>query len=76
MQGLKRGLAILRDEFSEGDPLASGRLLALGDRIFWLEGDAALVDVLKRQTAIERMVLVDLGDLAQETRAKVQALAA
>jgi len=76
MQGLKKALAILRDEYHEPDPLGSGRLLVVGDRPFYLRGDRDLVDVLKRQTAMERVLLVDLGDLAQETRAKVAALAA
>lgn len=76
MQGLKAALAILRAEYKEADPLGGGRLLALQNRVFYLQGDAALVDVLKRQTAMQSVILVDLGELAQEARAKVAELQA
>jgi len=76
MQALKAALAILRAEYNEADPLGSGRLLVVGDRPFYLQDDAALVDVLRRQTAMQSMILVDMGELAQEARAKVAALAA
>jgi len=76
MQALKAALAILRDEYQEADPLGSGRLLVIGDRPFYLQGDAALVDVLRRQTAMQRVILVDMSEIAQEARTKVEALAA
>ena len=79
MQALKAALAILQKEYNEADPLGSGRLLVVGDRPHWLRGDDELIDVLKRQTAMQSMILVDLGQVAQEARAKVaelQALAA
>ncbi len=76
MQGLKAALAILRTEYNEADPLGSGRLLVIGDRPFWLQGDDELVDLLRRQRAMQSVILVDLGQVAQETRAKVAALAA
>jgi DNA-binding transcriptional MerR regulator len=76
MQALRRAVAILQAEYQEGDPLGSGRLLVIGDRPFWLQGDDELVDLLRRQTAMQNVILVDLGQVAQETRAKVQALAA
>jgi hypothetical protein len=76
MQTLKKAVAILRDEYKEADPLGGGRLVALGGRVYWFASDKALVDLLKRQTAIKDLVLVDMGDLAREARAKVDALAA
>lgn len=76
MQGLKAALAILRDEYHEADPLGSGRLLVVGDRPFYLRGDRDLVDVLKRQGAMERVLLVDPGDLAEKARAEIAYIAA
>ena len=76
MQALKAALAILQKEYHEADPLGSGRLLVVGDRPFYLRGDRDLVDVLKRQTAMERVLLVDLGDLAETARAEIAFIAA
>ncbi len=76
MQGLRRAVAILRDEYQEADPLGGGRLLVIGDKPFYLRGDRDLVDVLKRQTAMQRVILVDMSEIAQEARTKVEALAA
>ena len=76
MQALKAALAILRDEYQEADPLGSGRLVALGGRVYWFADDAGVVDLLRRQQAIKDLVLVDMAELAQEARAKVEALAA
>ena len=76
MQTLKKAVAIIRDEYKEADPLGGGRLVALGGRVYWFASDAALVDLLKRQTAIKDLVLVDVGEIAREARTKVEALAA
>lgn len=73
---LKRAVAILAAEYGEADPLGSGRLVALGGRVYWFADDAGVVDLLRRQQAIKDLVLVDMAELAQEARAKVEALAA
>lgn len=74
VETLKAALAILRDEYREADPLGSGRLVALGGRVYWREDDKAVVDLLRGQGVIKDLILVDMGELALETRAKVQAL--
>lgn len=74
MQALRAALDVLRRDYHDGDPLGSGRLLVVEERPFYLQGDKDLVDVLKRQTAMQPMFLVDLGEVAQEARGKVEAL--
>lgn len=74
LQGIRKALEILGDEWHVSDPLASGRLLAIDGEPFWLPDDAAVVNVLARQRAM-RVVLVDLGELSRQTAEKVMALA-
>jgi DNA-binding transcriptional MerR regulator len=73
---LKRAVAILAAEYGEADPLGGGRLVVLQGRVYWREDDKGVVDLLRGQRVIKDLILVDMGELAQETRAKVQALAA
>lgn len=71
LQRIRKALEQL-GEWNEKDPLASGRLLAVGDRLYWTESDAVLVDILKRQRAMAPVVLLDLAELAQETEAELR----
>jgi len=76
VQTLKKAIAILAAEYGESDPLGGGRLVALGGRVYWREDDKGVVDLLRGQRVIKDLILVDMGELAQEARAKVEALAA
>lgn len=75
LQRIRKALEQLR-EWSEMDPLTSGRLLAVGDQLFWVENDAVLVDILKQQRAMAQVVLVDLAKIVKETRVEMTALCA
>jgi len=76
VQTLKKAIAILAAEYGESDPLGGGRLVALGGRVYWREDYKGVVDLLRGQRVIKDLILVDVGELAREARAKVEALAA
>ena len=75
VQAVRKALGILADEWHVQDPLTSGRLLAIDGEPYYLPDDTAVVNVLSRQHAMKRVVLVDLGELSRQTAEKVMALA-
>jgi len=70
LQRIRRALEQLR-EWDEPDPLTSGRLIVIGDRLFWAKSDSELVDILSQQRAMVQVVLLDLAEIARETEAKL-----
>jgi len=75
LQRVRAALAKLAD-WGENDPLVSGRLLAIGERPYWVENEAQLVDIIRQQRAMAPLVLVDLGEIAEETRLEMAAMCA
>ena len=70
LQRIRKALKQLK-EWNEKDPLTSGRLLAVGDQLFWVESDEVLLDILKQQRAMAQVVLVDLAEIDKETRVEM-----
>ena len=59
------------------DPLIqSGQLVVAGTRLFWAISDLALLDVLRGQLAARPLVILPVGEIVADTRAKVAALMA
>ena len=54
------------------DDLLAGRLVVAGTRLFWAIDDATLLDVLAQQLAAAPLVVLPVGDMIRETRAKVE----
>ncbi len=75
LQRIRKALKQLK-EWNEKDPLTSGRLLAVGDQLFWVESDEVLLNILKQQRAMAPVVLVDVAELAHTTRLEMAEMCA
>ena len=74
LHAVRKALAILADEWDVSDPLSSGQLLAIDGQLFWEPDAERIVNILARQHAMRRVVLIDMGELARETADKVAAM--
>lgn len=63
-------------EWGEADPLGCGRLLAINGELFWIESEEHLVNILQGQRALSKVLLIDLQEVAQDTREKIRAMCA
>lgn len=76
LQAIRRAVALLTERLGEGDPLAAGRLVVTGERLFWALDDVTLLDVLRGQLAAGPLVILDVGALARELQPKALELCA
>lgn len=75
LRRIRRALDKL-DGWGETDPLTSGRLLALGEQLFWAEDDRALINILREQRALTEFIMLDLAEIAEETKREMTAVCA
>jgi DNA-binding transcriptional MerR regulator len=71
---IRRVLAELEEYYQVADPLLGGGLVIAGDKLFWELDRDTLLDVLAQQLAMAPLVVLPLGDMIRENRAKVEAL--
>ena len=76
LQTIRAAIRLLTEEWRLADPLRSGRLLVIDGRPYYEPTEDQLWDVLSRQGAIRRCVVLDTGELARETAEQVEAMAA
>jgi DNA-binding transcriptional MerR regulator len=76
LQQIRRVLDELERRWQVVDPLLSGRLVVIGDRLLWAADEATLLDAITGQTGIRDLLVVDVGEMAQELAEKVTELAA
>lgn len=76
LQAIRDAMNILTEEWGEADPLASGRLVVIGQRIFWTVNERELVDILTQQGAIRDLLVVDVGEIIEDSITRVTELAA
>lgn len=70
LQRIRKALERL-EQWDMRDPLTSGRLLAVGGRLFWIESEATLIDLQQGQRAMAPVILLDLAEMARNTEAKM-----
>ena len=75
LQRIRKALKRL-DTWGESDPLTSARLLALGGDLFWIDTESQLIAILSQQRALKSVLLVDVAEIAEDTRVKLGALCA
>lgn len=76
LQTIRRAVSELPERYDEQDPLARGRLVVAGDRLLWDLDDEALLDVIRGQLAARPLAILDVGEIAADTRVKVEAICA
>lgn len=76
LQMIRRILAELGKRWRIEDPLLQGRLALVGDDLFWELDEDTLLDVLTGQTAARRVLVIDLGQEAQEVYESMEAVCA
>ena len=74
LQTIRKAVRIMVEEWRLADPLRCGRLLAVDGQVYYDPTEDDLWDVLSRQRAIRRCVVLDIGELARETAEHVEAL--
>jgi DNA-binding transcriptional MerR regulator len=76
LQTIRAAVGILTEKVGEHDPLAQGRLVVAGKRLFWAMDMDMLLDVLRGQLAAGPLVILDVGAIARELQPKVLELCA
>lgn len=77
LQMIRKVVRELTERYQINDPLLeNGQLLVAGERLFWALDDMALLDVLRGQLAAHPLVILPVGEIVADTRAKVAALVA
>lgn len=76
LQRIRKAVDILTERLGEGDPLAAGRLVVAGERLYWAMDEATLLDVLRGQLAAGPLVILDVGAIARELAPRVAELCA
>lgn len=76
LQTIRKAIAKLGEEYRVGDPLAeTANLIVAGGEVFWAPDDTILLNVLRQQLAARPLVLVAVGEVVAEIRARVEACA-
>ncbi len=63
---IKRAVAVLTERLGVEDGLLTGRLVVANGQPFWVEDDAALVNLLVGQRAWRELVLLQLDELTRQ----------
>lgn len=71
---IRRAITELAERYNVSDPLTLGRLVVAGNRLYWAIDDATLLDVLAQQTALAGVVILPVGEMAAETRERMEAV--
>lgn len=76
LQTIRKAVALLQQEWKVDDPLVQAQMLSIDERLYWAENPEILWDILKRQGAAGRLVVIDMQELARDTEKKVDLLLA
>ena len=77
LQMIRKVVRELTERYQINDPLAeTSQLLVAGERLFWVVDDMALLDVLRGQLAAHPLLILPVGEIVADTRAKVAVLMA
>ncbi len=71
---IRKVVTELTEHYNVSDPLTLGRLVVAGNRLYWAIDDATLLDVLAQQTALAGVVILPVGEMAAETRERMEAV--
>ena len=71
---IRKVVTELAERYNVSDPLTLGRLVVAGNRLYWAIDDATLLDVLAQQTALAGVVILPVGEMAAETRERMEAV--
>lgn len=74
LAAIRRALDALERAWTHQDPRRLGRLVAIDGQVCLEADSAALWDILARQGAARRIVVVDVGELARETHEQMEGL--
>jgi len=75
LQTVRQVLQELTAKWQVDDPLVhTGRLVVAGDDLFWVLDDQALLNAITAQLAARPLVILPVGEMVADTRARVAAI--
>jgi len=76
LQAIRKAVNALRAKWEIDSPLHSGRMIVLNGRVYFVESNTDIWDVLKGQLASKRFFTLDASELARDTIERVELLMA
>ena len=74
LQQIRQAIVAIEDRWQLVDPLLSGALLSIDGEVYLAESPAELWHVLSGQGAVKSFLLVDVGEIARDTKERVRKL--
>jgi len=75
LQAIRRVVHELTQRYRVEDPLTeTARLIVADDTVYWITNERQLVEVITGKLAARPLILLDMGEIAQEVKRKVRTL--